>query len=1342
MVTEEGDSCPCGEQRSDGVFMVQCDSCGRWYHGMCCDLPEYRAHLIDMFVCRKCTTGHKEILNQHRHDPTDPSGNSKPVQCGTSDFLEELSSRDLYDAELVIVRLRAQQFNLLYVCQNGLDKPVLVAEKDGLDLKMPGGKFGSPKDVEKLVGSDKVVDVIDSTRQTSIRMTLRELVKYYESPRKGAILNCISLEVSETKLGNLVDSPYLVRKLSWDDTIWPEEKERETGCDVQKYCLISAKDSYTDFHIDFGGSTVWYHIFKGEKVFYLVRPTKANLAAYKKWLGSANQLETFFGDLADVCYKLKVKQGSTLFIPSGWIHAVWTPVDSIVFGGNFLHNHSISTQLQIYEMEKRASTPPKLCYPYLETLHWVAAIHMLKDFEDWKKDNKVTGVRKKRADAVMPVPPFYMMRGLKALSNALKSWANASCYKSSTSARREPIPISEPNKLVKDLAKEVKFLEKELGEIALEDESPSPMPANPTVSAKPVPAKDASPKPTQTTKAKRSNQRVAASQAAARAPKSETAKSKKAEPEKQKKSVPSKEKTKGEIPSEKRDSPVVKAETEAQPPARGSQRIRGRAPARYRSESPVQPAPRKGLKRTMKKTVEEAPPVKLPRWTPKKTRGALKDAVKPDPMTQFDFEDESNEGEIESNQVLKKPPTKKPSPQKNSAEKAKPRGKNRKKLVETEPVKSEEESVDLETKPEVAPEDLNKDVPGDSDVFGMFSQVANTFRKVEPLKLSIKHDPSKSESAKSTVIIAAEKVINDYLNKIKPVKKRKSPATKRETHENIDEGNLVVKISKKTAKNPPKNQETKKPRKAVVQTGSKKKTPAERRKPGTEKTPVRKPARSKAKKAVEAAPVVVAKKSSADGEKEVEEEEVLNGLVIDEHAVVTDPVKSPVPETFKLKFSLGKRGGISVATSPVHGTGSPDRLESTWDHTSSSGIDQLLKASVLDAEDKRIAQEVVESGRASPSTRDAIAGMLSIGRVNPFPGLTSSSGTPPWQSPLSSAMSSRLAGNSPMYGSESPVHVSSPVHTGCGSLMASSSLANPLSMSTGLSSTKQNVKKHRPLEPYHIVDTKDDDQGSDGEPVKEVHQDDDFVYTPLNDSDDELGTDGTKRKLGGGSKKPEDSAWSPRARVVSGPKPERPHREGTQRTWAEKGLQEARKSSVPTTSSSSAGPSWASPEGAGRSSSPDPSDPTSPLHMTAAFLLNSPALLGGNVKKDTKLGFRSFPAPKSSPSSSSSSDAFKRRPKKGMATAKQSFLLIKDVLQHHATRSMLLTSLSDPGDDELSTPTSSCRLSDASICFVVRRKTPMKRDKPRQPRVTGGGSLAAFGANRVSSALALLQLGC
>lgn len=52
-----------------------------------------------------------------------------------------------------------------------------------------------------------------------------------------------------------------MRKLSWVENLWPEESVFERP-NVQKYCLMGVKDSYTDFHIDFGGTSVWYHVLR------------------------------------------------------------------------------------------------------------------------------------------------------------------------------------------------------------------------------------------------------------------------------------------------------------------------------------------------------------------------------------------------------------------------------------------------------------------------------------------------------------------------------------------------------------------------------------------------------------------------------------------------------------------------------------------------------------------------------------------------------------------------------------------------------------------------------------------------------------------------------------------------------------------------------------------------------------------------------------------------------------------------------------------------------------------------------------------------------------------------
>ena len=52
---------------------------------------------------------------------------------------------------------------------------------------------------------------------------------------------------------------------------------------------MSVEKCYTDFHIDFGGSSVWYHILQGRKVFFLIPPTDENLKKYEQWVLSGKQ---------------------------------------------------------------------------------------------------------------------------------------------------------------------------------------------------------------------------------------------------------------------------------------------------------------------------------------------------------------------------------------------------------------------------------------------------------------------------------------------------------------------------------------------------------------------------------------------------------------------------------------------------------------------------------------------------------------------------------------------------------------------------------------------------------------------------------------------------------------------------------------------------------------------------------------------------------------------------------------------------------------------------------------------------------------------------------------------
>lgn len=57
--------------------------------------------------------------------------------------------------------------------------------------------------------------------------------------------------------------------------------------------------------------------WQGEKIFYLIKPASANISLYERWQSASNHSEMFFADQVDKCYKCALKQGQTLFIPSG-----------------------------------------------------------------------------------------------------------------------------------------------------------------------------------------------------------------------------------------------------------------------------------------------------------------------------------------------------------------------------------------------------------------------------------------------------------------------------------------------------------------------------------------------------------------------------------------------------------------------------------------------------------------------------------------------------------------------------------------------------------------------------------------------------------------------------------------------------------------------------------------------------------------------------------------------------------------------------------------------------------------------------------------------------------------
>ncbi|XP_048110677.1 lysine-specific demethylase phf2 isoform X2 [Alosa alosa] len=458
-------------------FMIECDACKDWFHGSCVGVDEDEAPDIDIYHCPNCEKTHgkstlKKKKNWNKHD-TGQSTDVRPVQNGSQVFIKELRSRTFPSSEDVVVKLAGNQLTMDYLEENGFNEPILVLKKDGLGISMPAPTF-YVSDVENYVGPDVPVDVVDVTKQTDSKMKLKEFVDYYYSTNRKKVLNVINLEFSDTRMDSIVESPAIVRKLSWVENYWPDDALLGKP-KVTKYCLICVKDSYTDFHIENGGASVWYHVLKGEKIFFLIKPTSANLSLYERWRSSSNHSEMFFADQVDKCYKCTLKQGQTLFIPSGWINAILTPVDCLSFSGHFVHNLSVEMQMRAYEVEKRLKVASLTPFSNFETACWYVGRHLLERFKGLHKTNK------------QPAP--YLVHGAKIINGAFRSWTK----KQALLEHEDELPENmKPTQLIKDLAKEIRICENATKAIKSEPSS-TKLPAEEPPSAPPEPEDPASP---------------------------------------------------------------------------------------------------------------------------------------------------------------------------------------------------------------------------------------------------------------------------------------------------------------------------------------------------------------------------------------------------------------------------------------------------------------------------------------------------------------------------------------------------------------------------------------------------------------------------------------------------------------------------------------------------------------------------------------------------------------------------------------------------------------------------------------------------------------------------------
>ncbi|KAK9462523.1 uncharacterized protein V1516DRAFT_647035 [Lipomyces oligophaga] len=366
---------------------IECSICQKWFHYYCVGLTPKTAKHLDDFHCPECTKTHGPSTflrkSKRKHAPVDYVALHQGEVLNTDEHAHsQIVQTRTFSAES-FKRLNGSELTAKLASSGGVSEPVVIpkTQRGDLGLRIPSDL--TVREVGNLVGMDSKVEVIDvPTQHESPHWDLQRWVDYYEQPSdaRDRVLNVISLEVSMTKLGDQIERPRFVRDLDLVEKYWPDElTAKGLWPKVSLYCLMSVEGAYTDFHIDFGGSSVFYHVIRGCKEFLFIRPTPYNLSKYEAWCSSSDQSKIFFGDWIKDCYKIRLEEGDTMIIPSGWIHAVFTPSDSLVIGGNFLTLRDMSMQLTVSKIEKTTKVPQKFRFPHFTKLLWHTAHTVMND---------------------------------------------------------------------------------------------------------------------------------------------------------------------------------------------------------------------------------------------------------------------------------------------------------------------------------------------------------------------------------------------------------------------------------------------------------------------------------------------------------------------------------------------------------------------------------------------------------------------------------------------------------------------------------------------------------------------------------------------------------------------------------------------------------------------------------------------------------------------------------------------------------------------------------------------------------------------------------------------------
>ena len=60
------------------------------------------------------------------------------------------------------------------------------------------------------------------------------------------------------------------------------------SCSTSYYVLVTQDSAHTTWHQDYSSTSVFYTVLTGEKIIFLVKPSKKNLSIFERWSNAEN----------------------------------------------------------------------------------------------------------------------------------------------------------------------------------------------------------------------------------------------------------------------------------------------------------------------------------------------------------------------------------------------------------------------------------------------------------------------------------------------------------------------------------------------------------------------------------------------------------------------------------------------------------------------------------------------------------------------------------------------------------------------------------------------------------------------------------------------------------------------------------------------------------------------------------------------------------------------------------------------------------------------------------------------------------------------------------------------